>query len=61
MNNTGLVRWIYSLVNVYITTERSATFNGKSHYTLPFSITMFNYQRVMGYDMDMIWIYDMDI
>ena len=37
---------IPGLVNIQKTMERSTILNGKTHYKLPFSIAMLNYQRV---------------
>ena len=39
--------FLYPLVNVYITMERSTMFHGKIHYKWLFSIVMLVYQRVV--------------
>ena len=43
-----LPSWLFNMVNVYITMERSTILNGKTHYELPFLIAMLNYQRVFN-------------
>ena len=43
----ALIQGLPGLVNVYIAMERSTIFHGKTHYRLPFSIAMLNYQRVI--------------